>query len=147
MGMWWLEGEEESFNKKRSCSMQHTQRADSPVTFFEPSVLLPVQFFAGLCQKAPAEGERRLMLAVLGDAIECFQKHLWATDRQHRGLHDEAELWFLADEPGWLFSFVSICEACDINPAFLREGLLAWKTRQLSGQAGLHTWPELRVSA
>lgn len=127
--------------------MQHTYRADGPVPFFEPSILLPVQFFADLRQKAPAEGERRLMLAILEDAIECFQKHLWATDRRHRQLHDEAEVWFLADEPGWLFSFVNICEAFEINPVFFRRGLLAWKTRHLAERAGLHTWPELSVSA
>ena len=116
--------------------MQHTTSADGLVGIFEPSILVPAQFFAGLRHKAPAEGERRLMLAILEDAIECFQKHLWATDRKHRQLHDAAELWFLADEPGWLFSFVNICAAFEIHPASLRQGLLDWKTRQLAGPAG-----------
>ncbi|MCE2485601.1 MAG: hypothetical protein J4F42_08825 [Desulfurellaceae bacterium] len=116
--------------------MQHPTSADGLVAIFEPSVLVPVQFFAGLRHKAPAEGERRLMLAILEDAIECFQKHLWATDRKHRQLHDAAELWFLADEPGWLFSFVNICAAFEIHPSSLRQGLLDWKTRQLAGRAG-----------
>jgi hypothetical protein len=123
--------------------MQHTNSADGAVSIFEPSVLLPIQFFAGLRQKAPAEGERRLMLAILEDAIECFQKHLWATDRKRRQLHDEAELWFLADDSDWLFSFVNICEVFEIHPVFLRQGLLAWKTRQLAGRAGLHAQPQL----
>ena len=54
--------------------MQHTTSADGLVGIFEPSILVPAQFFAGLRHKAPAEGERRLMLAILEDAIECFQK-------------------------------------------------------------------------
>ena len=116
--------------------MQHTTSADGLAAIFEPSILVPAQFFAGLRHKAPAEGQRRLMLAILEDAIECFQKHLWATDRKHRQLHDEAEQWFLADEPGWLFSFVNICAAFEIHPSSLRQGLLDWKTRQLAGRAG-----------
>lgn len=127
--------------------MQHTHSVESRVAIFEPSILLPVQFFAGLRQKASAEGERRLMLAILEDAIECFQKHLWATDRKHRQLHDEAELWFLAEDPGWLFSFVNICDAFEIQPVFLRQGLLAWKTRQLAERAKLHAQPEVATAS
>jgi hypothetical protein len=29
-----------------------------------------------------------------------------------------------------LFSFVNVCEALEIDPAFLRQGLLAWKEKQ-----------------
>ncbi len=117
--------------------MQHPSRTNSSVTIFEPSILLPVQFFAGLGQQVPAEGQRRLMLAILEDATECFQKHLWATDHKRRQLHDEAEQWFLADDPNWLFSFVNICEAFEIHPVLFRQSLLAWKTRQLTGRGGL----------
>ncbi len=47
-------------------------------TLFEPDLLLPAQFFAALKQKAQTRGERRLMIAILEDAIVCFQKNLWA---------------------------------------------------------------------
>ena len=83
-------------------------------------------------QKAEADGERRLMFAILEDAIECFQKHLWAEDNKRRQLHLDAESWFLEDDPSWLFSFVNICDVFEIHPVFLRQGLLTWKTKQLS---------------
>ncbi len=101
-------------------------------SIFEPSTLLPSQFFAAMRQKAEADGERRLMFAILEDAIECFQKHLWAEDHKRRQLHLDAESWFLEDDPSWLFSFVNICDVFEIHPVFLRQGLLAWKTKQLA---------------
>ncbi|MBI3301067.1 MAG: hypothetical protein HYZ72_03170 [Deltaproteobacteria bacterium] len=112
--------------------------ADVAASLFQPDSLLPAQFFAALKQKARACGERRLMVAILEDAVECFQKHLWATDNRSRQLRAEAERWFLSDDDSWPFSFVSICDALDLHPAFLRRGLLAWKAQQLARrQAGL----------
>ena len=112
--------------------MQQMSLIDGAASIFEPSTLLPSQFFATLRQKAEADGERRLMFAILEDAIECFQKHLLAEENKRRQLHIDAELWFLEDDPNWLFSFVNICDVFEIHPVFLRRGLLAWKTKQLA---------------
>jgi len=112
--------------------MQQMSLIDGAASIFEPSTLLPSQFFASLRQKAEADGERRLMFAILEDAIECFQKHLLAEENKRRQLHIDAELWFLEDDPSWLFSFVNICDVFEIHPVFLRRGLLAWKTKQLA---------------
>jgi hypothetical protein len=112
--------------------------AEAGTSLFQPDLLLPAQFFAALKQKAQACGERRLMVAILEDAVVCFQKHLWATDGRSRQLGAEAERWFLSDDSSWPFSFVNICEALDIHPLFLRRGLLTWKAQQLARrQAGL----------
>ena len=120
--------------------MQQMGLVDGAGSIFEPSILLPSQFFAALGQKAEADGERRLMFAILEDAIGCFQKYLWATDHKKRQLHLDAESWFLEDDPSWLFSFVNICDVFEIQPVFLRQGLLAWKTKQLlSGPHDLRT--------
>ena len=112
--------------------MQQMSLIDGAASIFEPSTLLPSHFFASLRQKAEADGERRLMFAILEDAIECFQKHLLAEENKRRQLHIDAELWFLEDDPNWLFSFVNICDVFEIHPVFLRRGLLAWKTKQLA---------------
>ncbi|MGH7966320.1 MAG: hypothetical protein ACRERD_31595, partial [Candidatus Binatia bacterium] len=105
---------------------------DRKITLFQPDSLLPAQFFAALKQKAQANGERRLMVAILVDAVECFQKHLGATDNRGRQLCSEAERWFLSDDSSWPFSFVNICDVLDIHPPFLRHGLLKWKAEQMA---------------
>lgn len=104
--------------------------AEAGASLFQPDFLLPAQFFATIKQKAYACGERRLMVAILEDAVDCFQKYLWATDNRSRHLWTEAEKWFLSDDDSWPFSFVNICHALDLHPEFLRRGLLEWKARQ-----------------
>ena len=106
--------------------------AEAGASLFQPDSLLPAQFFAALKQKEHACGERRLMVAILEDAVDCFQKYLWATDNRSRHLRTEAENWLLSDDDSWPFSFVNICHALDLHPEFLRRGLLEWKARQFA---------------
>lgn len=67
------------------------------------------------------------MLAVLEDAIVCFQDNLASTCKRKRSLYHEAEEWILADERFYLFSFENICETLGFDPAYIREGLMRWK--------------------
>lgn len=71
------------------------------------------------------------MLAVLEDAIFCFQKNIFARDRRGRSLVREAEEWILANSD-CPFSFENICEVLGIAPNYLRQGLLRWKQKQLA---------------
>ena len=48
-----------------------------------------------LLKKNIREGEEGLMLAVLTDAIEYFQKYVLAKDQRGKKLFQEAEEWFL----------------------------------------------------
>lgn len=105
---------------------------DAGVSLFQPDSLLPSQFFAALKQKGQACGERRLMVAILEDAIDCFQKYVRAADHRSRHLCAEAEKWFMSDDDSWPFSFVNICYTLDLHPGFLRRGLLEWKAQQLA---------------
>jgi hypothetical protein len=68
-----------------------------------------------------------LMLAVLLDAVECFQKYALLDDEYATRLFRETEMWVLEENREWPFSFISICEAFEINPQYLRQGLLHWK--------------------
>jgi hypothetical protein len=79
------------------------------------------------------EGEKRLMLALLENAIEDFQKYALANDTVEKELFQEAEVWFLAVDNDSLFSFENICEYLQINSNYLRQGLLRWKTAQRKG--------------
>ena len=82
------------------------------------------------------EGEKRLMLALLENAIEDFQKYAFANDKARKELFQEAEDWFFATDNDSLFSFENICEYLQLNSNYLRQGLLRWKTAQRKGRPG-----------
>lgn len=101
----------------------------------EPEILLPSQFYDRFNGHSILEGERRLMLAVLEDAVSCFQKYAGATRPRSRRLFQEAEEWFFEEETAWPFSFESICAVLSINPEYFRKSLQRWKERLLSQPA------------
>jgi hypothetical protein len=72
-------------------------------------------------------GEERLMLAVLRDAVECFQANALSEQPWEKKLFQEAENWILAKNSDWVFSFENICETLQLNPGYIRRGLLVWK--------------------
>src|SRR2546428_11018478 len=88
----------------------------------EPEILLPSQYFELLTGHSILEGEKRLMLAILEDAVSCYQKYVGSTRGRPKRLFDEAEEWILDEESGWVFSFESICNALGLNPPYLRDG-------------------------
>lgn len=94
---------------------------------FEPDVLLPGQFFSFFRKEAGFDRERRLMLAVLEDAIDCFQKHAHATDLRGKQLFAESWEWIMSPDRRWLFSFENICQIVDMNPDYIRQGLKRWR--------------------
>jgi len=103
-------------------------------SLFQPDTLLPAQYLDTFRRKAHWEPEKRLMLAVLEDAVACFQKYVLARDGRGKAMFREAEEWMLEEESNWLFSFENICETLGFNPQYLRQGLMRWKATQLQAQ-------------
>lgn len=101
---------------------------------FQPDVLLPSQFFASMRKRVPQEPEYRLIVAVLEDAIDCYQKHLFAREPKARQLFEDASDWIASDDRQWPYSFISICEILNLNPSYVRQGLEGWREGQLSGR-------------
>ena len=83
---------------------------------------------------ARAAPERRLMLALLTDAIVCFRK-LVASAREERSLLVETERWFRSDDRLWPGSFVNVCEAIGIAPEPLRRAILSSKGAPTASEA------------
>lgn len=98
---------------------------------FQPDILLPAQYLETFSRKTHLEPEKRLMLAVLEDAIQCFQDNVSARNGRKKKLFDEAEEWILETNSDWIFSFESICEVLGFNPEYVRHGLLRWKENKL----------------
>ena len=86
------------------------------------------------------EPEKKLMLAVLEDAISCFQSHVFARDRKEKVLFQEAEHWVQDTNSDGPFSFTNVCETLGFAPDYLRQGLGQWKAAKLESRAKAKTY-------
>ncbi len=114
----------------------NTEELDKRVaSLFQPDTVSPAQYLETVCRKTHLEAEQELMLAVLEDAITCFQVHFAAQDKKKTRLFRKAEEWILQQEKSnWLFSFDNVCETLGLNPGYIREGLLRWRYHRLREQ-------------
>jgi hypothetical protein len=98
----------------------------------EPETILPSQFFDRVQIDASLQPEKRLMLAVLEDAVGTFQKYVTASARRGQRLFAEAEEWFATEATDWPFAFQNICQALGLEPTYIRNGLWRWRDAQRS---------------
>lgn len=96
---------------------------------FQPDTLLPSQYFDRIRRRASFDGERRLMVAILEDAVDVYRKQASARDRKRRQLFEDAEGWIESPDRSWIFSFENICDVLGIDAGYLRQGLRRWKER------------------
>lgn len=98
-------------------------------SLFQPDTLLPDQYFDTFRRKLYLEPEKKLMLAILEDAVACYQKYAVARDSKGTALFNETEAWVQQKNAGEIFSFDSVCEMLGFDPDYLRQGLAASKER------------------
>ena len=102
----------------------------SGVSLFEPDTLLPTQFFAHFKGRAATiHGEKRLMLAVLEDAVDCYQKFAFTKEHRGREMFAEAEEWLFSSDNSWVFAYENVCETLGVNADYVRRGLQEWRQR------------------
>jgi hypothetical protein len=81
----------------------------------------------------PAPGTRRLMRAVLADALHVFLTHM-PRGHTHADLRfREVEQWFRSRDTQWPFSFERVCEALDLDPGRLRRRLSEHRCSAFAG--------------
>ena len=96
--------------------------------------LTPGQYYDGIrADDACVRPIKRLMLAVLEDAMRCYQTYANARSRVQRRLFVEAEGWLMDRRGDGAFAFETVCETLGIDPRYLREGLRRWRVQQLDG--------------
>jgi len=88
---------------------------------------LGVQYSSGSSYPVALEPEIRLMLMILEDAVDCYQRFLNAQNDQGRRQFREAERWLFGPDEDWIFSFNHICACVGVDPEYLRTGLRRWK--------------------
>ncbi|HLI64585.1 MAG TPA: hypothetical protein VKV05_14415, partial [Terriglobales bacterium] len=72
--------------------MQEKETLDERLPgLFEPDTLLPIQYFEAMRRKHLLEGEKRLILSVLEDGIECFMKYINSPTNKGQKLFRDAE--------------------------------------------------------
>ena len=86
--------------------------------------VVPAQWFS----QPPLQPEKRLMLAVLVDAIDIIVRRRGAANPHTRRQIDEAQRWLDSNNRRWPFSFRSVCEALDLQPHRLRQRLKRFRS-------------------
>jgi hypothetical protein len=108
---------------------------------FEPDIILPDQYT--IPRGMPAQGERALLLAVLEMALRDLELFagkkarlldtpqellrarlgLWSRYQHARRERDQLLAWFRSNSTAHAFTFVSICEAFNLEPDAIRRQL------------------------
>ena len=115
-------------------------------SLFQPDTLLSLQYFENLRRKTVLEPEKSLMVAILEDAVRSYQDNLLSQDKRAKKLFADAAEWIAETGSAWIFSFESVCDALDLNPAYVRRGLLQWKEKNRSKQSLSESWEGKRLA-
>jgi hypothetical protein len=128
----WVTSQEEDLQKEESLP---TTRLDFA------GVLTPEQFFVLVEYSHKTwTPERRLLLAVLGDAVDIFLHY--RSDHSAKGdrLFQETLEWFASPDRKSLCAFESICDHLNLDAQHLRQGLWS-QVKSRAGTAILLTLP------
>jgi hypothetical protein len=90
----------------------------------EPDTMLPFHFYGTRQLSGQMDGQKKLMLAVLQDAVECLEKYRSPKSVIQQELYQDALNWIRDPSSDWLFCFASVCDFLGFDPAYLRQSLL-----------------------
>ena len=98
-----------------------------PQLDLDPDVILPSQWGGAEFRWTP---ERRLMLAVLEDAVGTILRGP-SRERRWTGSAEEAMEWVAANDRQWPFSFINTTETLGLDPGAVRRGIDEARKRSL----------------
>lgn len=101
---------------------------------FGIEVILPSQFWGAPRRPERGAPERRLMLAVLQDALLVLVSHARHRSRKSRRMAAEVAGWFGSDSRAHPFAFGAICDVLGLDVSFIR-GAIA-RLQQRDGSPG-----------
>lgn len=113
-----------------------TQQAVKRLDITDPSgggddTLLPDQFWSNLADPR-TEPEKRLMVAVLEEAVAVVVNSAASGDDERRAAVREAQRWFASDDTSGPFAFATICDVLGLDAGRVRQALRNWPQRQRS---------------
>jgi len=77
--------------------------------------------------------ERRLMAAVLRDAIDCYITDCFNVKRHKKRSYREAEEWFFNGDDHGVFSLYNVCGILSIDPGYIRRMLVRYTEQNVLG--------------
>ena len=111
-----------------------------------PDMMTPCQYHDSVHRDEPeTHAIKRLMYALLSDALRCFQSYANASDREGRRIFAEAEAWISARNAEGPCTFETICETLRIAPSRLRQSLYEWRV-QKAGRMNLRYLSKLNAT-
>jgi hypothetical protein len=101
--------------------------------FSELEGVLPEQFYGARRGTSEIEPLRRLMIAMLVDAVRCFEAKFDARQPATRQEFAEVRSWIFSDADDGVFSFRAVCDALGADPGAIRKGLTRWQENGFAG--------------
>ncbi len=99
-----------------------TARNDFVTICLEPDALAPERYHE-VFHNNQISPEKRLMIAVLDDAVQSFFAGIRPRRSRDLRYFHEAEQWIMASGCDEVFSFEWICNLLGLDPGYLRSGL------------------------
>ncbi|MGH7827696.1 MAG: hypothetical protein ACREQ7_21290 [Candidatus Binatia bacterium] len=96
---------------------------------FEPDPVVSHLYLDTFKRRRLLEPEKELMLAILTDAVECLHKHCGSRQATGVKLFNEAKEWIFDEDERGAFSFFNVCDALDLDPRYIRRGIVDLKLR------------------
>ena len=112
-----------------------TSRPDRPYEALAPELFLGSQVARPNPYDGPAGAERRLMLAVLEDAIHCLREHVGVMGARSLRLYADARRWLASEDEQSPFGFRRICEVLELDAGSVRRHLRTPALVVLSGRS------------
>jgi hypothetical protein len=100
-------------------SFVHDSRAP-----FTPAAVMPAQ----LGPRFASQPEKRLLVAILENALATARRDEVSSPRRRRSPRGEARAWIFSDDARWPFSYVNVCGMLGIDPRSVRQSLLQART-------------------
>ena len=92
------------------------------LTMYEFETVLPAQFYTNQRRLCALQPEKRLMLAVMEDAVTTVLRGMSGAS--------ETQAWFEEDDFTWPYSFANLCDALSLDRHAVRVGLRRQRERR-----------------
>lgn len=104
----------------------------SHLGLFGVETILPPQYWSTPVS-GPGTAERRLMLAVLQDALLTLTRPAGGSSTRAQHLAEEARRWFASDSRAHPFAFAAICDVLGLEVDYVRRAIRRLHARTQTG--------------